>query len=79
MAGHVFISHSFKDSDLVAALRQALEAYGSTVWTDVRKLAPGDLRLPSAIGRRDACAPSRLRHDRELHLLTPPRAPAPRR
>lgn len=43
MTGHVFISHSSKDTDLITALRQALEAYGTTVWTDVRALAPGDL------------------------------------
>ncbi len=43
MTTHVFISHANEDAALVTALRQALEAYGSTVWTDVRALAPGDL------------------------------------
>lgn len=43
MTGRIFISHSTQDAPVVTALRQALEAHGSTVWTDVRQLAPGDL------------------------------------
>ncbi len=43
MAGHIFISHSNRDDDLVTALSQALDSYGSSVWADHRDLAPGDL------------------------------------
>ena len=55
MAGHVFISHSNQDADLVAALGKGLEEHGSAVWVDHRELAPGDLLSPetfAALGGR---------------------------
>ncbi|MCP4659970.1 MAG: toll/interleukin-1 receptor domain-containing protein, partial [bacterium] len=38
---HVFISHSTRD-DVVAELCQALSGAGIQVWTDWRRLSPGD-------------------------------------
>ena len=43
MAGHVFISHSTVDDELVARLRSVLERLGYSTWVDSRRLAAGDV------------------------------------
>ncbi len=47
MAGHVFISHSTKDDELVGELREALERLGYLTWTDSRALTAGDELEPT--------------------------------
>ena len=42
MDGHVFISHSTHDDDLVASLRSVLEEIGFSAWADSRELTAGD-------------------------------------
>ncbi len=38
MTGHVFISHSTRDDDVVARIRTALEGFGVPTWVDSRRL-----------------------------------------
>ncbi|MEO1086950.1 MAG: toll/interleukin-1 receptor domain-containing protein, partial [Acidobacteriota bacterium] len=42
MAGHIFISHSIQDNELVGSLRTVLEELGFSAWTDWRELTAGD-------------------------------------
>ena len=51
--GHVFISHSSRDDSIVAAIRNALFAYGVPVWDDARQLAAGDQLGPEILRALD--------------------------
>ncbi|MEM7515828.1 MAG: toll/interleukin-1 receptor domain-containing protein, partial [Planctomycetota bacterium] len=42
MAGHIFISHSTYDDDLVISLRRVLEELGYSAWADSRELTAGE-------------------------------------
>ena len=42
MTGHIFISHSSKNDDVVKKLRELLEIHGQLPWVDSRELTGGD-------------------------------------
>lgn len=48
-AKKVFISHSDKDDDVVAKIREALESLGLGAWTDSRQLTGGDELEPDIL------------------------------
>ncbi|MEE8524192.1 MAG: CHAT domain-containing protein, partial [Thermoanaerobaculia bacterium] len=47
MTGHVFISHSTRDDDVVRRIRSALEGLGVATWVDSRRLTAGDALEPA--------------------------------
>lgn len=57
MAYKVFLSHSYKDQDIVAAIHDGLVAGGIDVWTSEQHPEPGRLiggKILQAIGQSDA-------------------------
>jgi tetratricopeptide (TPR) repeat protein len=47
MAGHIFISHTSRNDDVVKRLRDLLEAHGQETWVDSRQLTGGDALSPT--------------------------------